>query len=65
MTATYSSRQDFGATMAGYSSQMIKLHAAFPTMSGVNRTSNSDLQNKFTSELHAAMGWRADHQDRY
>ena len=50
--------------MAGYSSQMIKLHAAFPTMSGVNRTANSALQQKFEAELHAAMGWRRDHQDR-
>ena len=62
---TYSSRQDFNATMAGYSSQMMRLHAAFPTMGGVNRTTNSDLEIKFQGELHRAMGWRRDHEDRY
>jgi hypothetical protein len=64
MTGTYSSRQDFGATMAGYSAQMIRLHDAFPAMTGVNRTANSNLEIKFQGELHRAMGWRRDHQDR-
>ena len=50
--------------MAGYSAQMIRLHDAFPAMTGVNRTANSNLEIKFQGELHRAMGWRRDHQDR-
>ena len=60
-----SSDQDFAANLAGYSTAIMNLHRVFPEMEGNTRTANSDLQIKFQGELHRAMGWRRDHEDRF
>ena len=60
-----SSLQDFNAGLAGNTGAIIRLHRIFPEMEGNTRSVNSDLQIEFDRRLHAAMGWRADHQDRY
>ena len=59
-----SSDQDYNAELAGYSAQILRIHAAFPELGGNNRSANSDLEQKFAERLHSAMGWRRDHQDR-
>ena len=60
-----SSHQDFNAGLAGNTAAILRLHQVFPEMEGNTRAANSDLQIEFSQRLHATMGWRADHQDRY
>ena len=60
-----SSHQDYSASLASWTAATLRLNQVFPELKENTRSANSDLQIKFQSELHDAMGWRADHQDRY
>ena len=63
MTSYYSSAQDFGAQMAASYQGWLRLAECFPETA--TRTEYHRDYEKMTGELHRAMGWRADHHDRY
>ena len=63
MTSYYNSAQDFGAQMAISYQGWLRLAEAFPETA--TRTQYSRDYDLMTGELHRAMGWRADHHDRY
>ena len=60
-----SSHQDFSANQASGTAQLIRLNQFFPEMESNTRAINSDLQIKFQSELHDAMGYRRDNCDDF
>ena len=53
---TYSSRQDFSATMAQSLGTWLRFAAVFP--SAVTRTQLNTDQDNFERHLHSAMGWK-------
>ena len=60
---TIQSRQDRAAEHAASTACWIRLAETFPE---VTPRSNYEIDRAyFSQDLHTAMGWRADHHDRY